>query len=310
MPSVRSPCTVCICIRPKRGTPAGYCFVCAAVSGRRILAAWFVKRVSPVFHLNASIIRFRIRIAHIRMQCARSYASAQVQYIKSIVIFQVLYHTFAVLAGSAVTVFQRIMQHCTAGRFCEPQSGTSNTIPRTKQGLAALPSPSPVRFSYSRMTNRPVPVQLDRQTHRACLTLSGRCSALRLLCTRNAPDTDVCVRRFGSYGSLRNSPILRIIFYYTHHKMSRHAPAFQHVIQISRIQYDLFCIRCTKSEFAFFDCFCRIVPHETFQKLCDSEICCANTFFSAPFTAASIIGAKSTAACASATSASRGRSFG
>lgn len=87
------------------------------------------------------------------------------------------------------------MQHCTAGRFCEPQSGTSNTIPRTKQGLAALPSPSPVRFSYSRMTNRPVPVQLDRQTHRACLTLSGRCSAFRLLCTRNAPDTDVCVRR-------------------------------------------------------------------------------------------------------------------
>ena len=111
-----------------------------------------------------------------------------------------------------------------------------------------------------------VPAQLELQTHRASLTLPERCGAFRLLCTRNAPDTDVCVRRSALDGSLRNSPILRMIFYYTHFQMSSRTAVFYHIHLISAgLLFDIYAYITTiylpKS-----DRFCKIVPHETFSE--------------------------------------------
>lgn len=66
------------------------------------------------------------------------------------------------------------MQHSTAGRLCRPRSGTSNTIPRTKQGFCSAPLAFPGTAPYRRTAAAQFRLSLNcKRTERVSLCPNG-----------------------------------------------------------------------------------------------------------------------------------------
>ena len=75
---------------------------------------------------------------------------------------------------SDTAAFQRLMQHSTAGRLCRPQSGTSNTILRTKQGFCSAPLALPGTAPYRRTAAAQFRLSLNcKRTERVSLCPNG-----------------------------------------------------------------------------------------------------------------------------------------